>query len=199
MNSDMKLIVGLGNPGKSFSNNRHNIGFMCVSFFAKAQGIFFDKKRGYARIGEGKIYDFPIIIARPQTYMNTSGKAVSALLKKFKLGTDDLVVIHDDLDLPLGRIRIRKGGSAGGHKGIQSIIGDIGTSEFVRVRIGIGRPPGIEGREYEKEIVDYVLSDFTILERPIVEEMIPRVSDALSCLLSNGLAKAMNKYNSAST
>ena len=118
----MKLIVGLGNPGRGYANNRHNMGFMCLNYFARTQGIQFDKKQGKARIGTGEVAGNKVVLARPQTYMNQSGQSVSRLVKKFNISLDDLLVIHDDLDLPLGKIRIRQGGSSGGHKGIESII-----------------------------------------------------------------------------
>ncbi|MDO8716272.1 MAG: aminoacyl-tRNA hydrolase, partial [Dehalococcoidales bacterium] len=138
----MKLVVGLGNPGQGYSNNRHNLGFMCVSHFAKEHSIAFDKKQGQARIGTGEIGGETVVVARPDTYMNQSGQAVSRLVKKFSVSLDDLIIIHDDLDLPVGRIRIRQGGSAGGHRGIESIINSLGGKEFLRVRVGIGRPAG---------------------------------------------------------
>ena len=118
----MKLIVGLGNPGRGYANNRHNVGFVCLNHFAKTQGIRFDKKQGKARIGIGEVAGSKVVLARPQTYMNLSGQSVSRLIKKFNINLDDLLVIHDDLDLPLGKIRIRYGSSSGGHKGIDSII-----------------------------------------------------------------------------
>ena len=138
----MKLIVGLGNPGLFYSNNRHNIGFMCVNYFAKQHRISLDKKKGNARIGTGEINGEDVVLARPQTFMNASGDAVCYLVERFKINPDNLIVIHDDIDLPLGRIRIRQGGSAGGHNGIKSIIGCLETQDFIRVKIGIGQPRG---------------------------------------------------------
>ena len=192
----MKLIVGLGNPGREHANNRHNLGFMCLKHFARTQGIRFDKKQGLARIGAGKAAGSEVILARPQTYMNSSGQSVSLLVKKFNLALDDLLVIHDDLDLPLGKIRIRHGGSSGGHKGIDSIITSLGSQDFSRIRVGIGRPL-IEGTTEisEADIIAYVLSDFTPDEKQTITQVIPRVSEAILCLLTEGLAAAMNKYN----
>jgi len=193
----MKLIIGLGNPGQIYAHNRHNIGFMCVSHFAKTQGIRFDKKQGQARIGSGEIAGSKLIVARPQTYMNLSGESVNRLVKKFSISPDDFVVIHDDLDLPLGKIRIRHGSSSGGHKGIDSIIAHLGSQDFLRIRVGIGRPDTAEGfsEAKETEVIDYVLSDFTPEEREIITQVIPRVSEAILCLLTEGLTTAMNKYN----
>jgi len=193
----MKLVIGLGNPGRIYAHNRHNIGFMCVNYFAKTQGIRFDKKQGQARIGAGEAIDNKVVLARPQTYMNLSGESVERLVRKFAINLNDLLVIHDDLDLPTGKIRIRHGGSAGGHKGIDSIIACLGSQDFNRIRVGIGRPAAIEGyaEDKENEIIDYVLSDFTPEEKKIITQVIPEVSQAILCLLSEGLTTAMNKYN----
>ncbi len=186
----MKLIVGLGNPGQGYTNNRHNLGFICLNHFARAHGIQFDKKQAKARIGLGEVAGEKLVVARPQTYMNQSGQAVSLLVKKYSISLDDLVVIHDDLDLPPGKIRLRQGGSAGGHRGVESIIAELGSRDFLRIRVGIGRPP----TEVE-DIIDYVLSDFTPAERQILIQTIPTVSEAISCLLTAGITVAMNKYN----
>ncbi|HUU64728.1 MAG TPA: aminoacyl-tRNA hydrolase [Dehalococcoidales bacterium] len=193
----MKLIVGLGNPGRIYARNRHNIGFMCLNHFAKTQGIRLAEKQGQARTGIGEVADNKLLVARPQTGMNLSGQSVSRLVKRFKISLDDLLVIHDDLDLPLGKIRISQGSSSGGHKGINSIITHLGSTDFLRIRVGIGRPAIFEGsaRDKEAEIIDYVLSDFTSEERKTITQVIPKVSDAILCLLSEGLTAAMNKYN----
>jgi len=189
----MKLIVGLGNPGRGYAHNRHNIGFTCLNHFARSHGITFDKKQAQARTGSGEVAGNRIIIAKPQTYMNLSGQSVSLLVKKFNIDLDNLVVIHDDLDLPLGRIRIRQGSSSGGHKGIASIISHLGSQDFLRIRIGIGRPSITEISE--GDIVAYVLSDFTPEEEQVISQLIPKVSEAILSLLTEGLTTAMNKYN----
>ena len=193
----MKLIVGLGNPGRIYAHNRHNIGFMCLNHFAKTQGIRFDKKQGQARTGTGEVADNKTVLARPQTGMNLSGQSVSRLVKRFNISLNDLLVIHDDLDLPLGKIRIRHGRSSGGHKGIDSIITHLRSQDFSRISVGIGRPSTVEGstEDKEAEIVAYVLSDFTPDEKKIITQLIPKVSEAILCLLSEGLTTAMNKYN----
>ncbi|OGO37091.1 MAG: aminoacyl-tRNA hydrolase [Chloroflexi bacterium RBG_16_57_8] len=192
----MKLIVGLGNPGQTYANDRHNVGFMCINHFAKANRIPLDMKKGNARIGMGEVDGIPLVLARPQTYMNASGEAVRALLKKLKVNTEDLIVIHDDLDLPLGRIRVRKGGSSGGHNGIQSIIRETGSADFIRVRIGIGRPARAEdAMRRGKDVIDYVLTDFTPEERRTIDEALPKATEALHCLISEGLVAAMNRHN----
>lgn len=193
----MKLIIGLGNPGRIYAHNRHNIGFMCLNHFAKTQGIHFDKKQGLARTGVGEAAGNELIVARPQTHMNLSGQSVSRLVKKFKISLDDLIVIHDDLDLPLGKIRITQGSSSGGHKGVDSIITHLGSPDFLRIRVGIGRPPIVESsaKDKEAEIIGYVLSDFTSEEKKTMTQVISKVSDAILCLLSEGVTTAMNKYN----
>ena len=193
----MKLIVGLGNPRREYANNRHNIGFTCLKHFAKTQGIRLDKKQGQARIGTGEIAGSDVVVARPQTYMNQSGQSVNRLIKIFNINPDDLLVIHDDLDLPSGTIRIRRGGSSGGHKGINSIIADLDRQDFIRIRVGIGRPTTFEDDTQNKEdvIIAYVLSDFTPEEKQVITKLIPRVSEAIYCLLTDGLTATMNKYN----
>lgn len=189
----MKLIVGLGNPGREYAANRHNVGFMCLNHFAKQHGIEFSKKQGKSRIGTGEIAGQEVILARPQTYMNASGDAVAYFFERFLLTPDDLTVIHDDLDLPLGKIRIRRGGRSAGHKGIASIIERVGSPAFIRVRVGIGRPG--DSATTEGEVVNFVLGDFTEADKKIIVPVITRVSEALLCLLIEGLEPAMNKFN----
>ncbi len=193
----MKLIVGLGNPGRGYANNRHNVGFVCLNHFARTQDIRFDKKQGRARIGLGEVAGNEVVLAKPQTYMNRSGQSVSLLVKKFNVSLNNLLVIHDDLDLPLGKIRIRQGGSAGGHKGVSSIIIELGSQNFIRIRVGIGRPVKNGGfTEFsEDEIINYVLSDFTPDEKQTITQVIPTVSEAILCLLTEGPVAAMNRYN----
>ena len=193
----MKLIVGLGNPGSVYAHNRHNIGFMCLNHFARTQGIRFDKKQCQSRTGLGEIAGDEIILARPQTGMNLSGQSVSLLVNKFDINPDDLLVIHDDLDIPLGKIRIRHGASSGGHRGIDSIITRMGSRDFTRIRVGIGRPIAIAGFGEDKEsaVIAYVLSEFTPEERKTSTQVIATVGEAILCLLDEGLTAAMNKYN----
>jgi PTH1 family peptidyl-tRNA hydrolase len=193
----MKLIVGLGNPGFLYARNRHNVGFMCVSQIAKKYRIRFDRKQGQARTGIGQIAGYRAVLARPQTYMNASGESVSALMRKLNVAPADLIVIHDDLDLPVGKIRLRLGGSSGGHKGIDSIIARTGTRDFYRVRVGIGRPDTADSSPAAREeaVINYVLADFTPEEIKIIEKTLPSVSEAVACLLSEGLEAAMNRFN----
>ena len=193
----MKLIVGLGNPGRVYANNRHNIGFMCASHFARIQGIRFDKKQSQARIGTGEVAGSKVVVAKPQTHMNLIGESVSRLLKKFDINPNELLVIHDDLDLPLDKIRISQGGGSGGHKGIDSIISYMENQEFPRIRVGIGRPAISESsaKEKEAEIIEHVLSDFTHDEKKAIAQVVSKVGEAILCFLKEGLLAAMNKYN----
>ena len=193
----MKLIIGLGNPGRNYASNRHNVGFICLSYFAKKYGILFDKKQGKARIGTGEVAGNRVVLAKPQTYMNLSGESVSRLIKNFNINPDDLLVIHDDLDLPLGKIRIRHGGSSGGHKGINSIANELGSQDFTRLRVGIGRPAENDDtiESNDNKIITYVLGDFTPDEKQVITHVIPRVVEAIYCLLTEGLTVAMNRYN----
>ena len=193
----MKLIVGLGNPGLFYANNRHNIGYMCIRRFARDHKIHLNKKQGLARVGRGVINGEEMILARPQTFMNESGEAVSRLVKRYKIEPADLIVIHDDLDLPVGKIRLRQGRGSGGHKGIESIVAQLGKGDFYRVRVGIGRPDIPEGLDIDKErvVIDYVLSSFTRDEKKIMKKVIPEVSQAVLCLLTEGIEAAMNQYN----
>ncbi|MFC1938564.1 aminoacyl-tRNA hydrolase [Chloroflexota bacterium] len=192
----MKLIVGLGNPGRGYAHNRHNIGFMCLSHFARKQGIRFDRKRGIARIGVGEVMGEGVILAKPQTFMNLSGQSVSQLLRGFEIALSDLLVVYDDLDLPLGKIRLRRGGGSGGHKGVDSIISSLRSQNFLRLRVGIGRPTS-DGNQGEgaENVVSYVLSDFTPAEKQTITQAIPRVSEAMLYLLVEGLLPAMDMYN----
>jgi len=189
----MKLIVGLGNPGRSYARNRHNVGFICLHHFARTQGIKFDKKKGLARIGTGKVAGNELVLARPQTFMNNSGNSLSRLVKKFNIDLNDIMVIHDDLDLPPAKIRLSHGSGSGGHKGIDSIIQELGSQDFIRVRVGIGRPDKPEISE--DDIIAYVLSDFTPDEKKAIDKIIPRVGEAILCLLTDGLTPAMNRFN----
>jgi len=190
----MKLIVGLGNPGKEYFYNRHNIGFLCLNELARTHRIELDRKQGKARVGLGTVAGTEVVLAKPQTYMNLSGDSALLLLDKYRLTPGDLIVIHDDLDLPLGKIRIRRGSGPAGHNGIKSIIARLGTNEFTRIRIGISRPP-LEGEIKEESIVDYVLGDFSPADRPVIEDVMKRAGDAVVCLITRGLIQAMNDFN----
>ncbi|MFN2132899.1 MAG: aminoacyl-tRNA hydrolase [Anaerolineae bacterium] len=185
------LIVGLGNPGREYAGNRHNVGFDCVDLLAEKHGIALSKSQHKARLGTGQVAGRRAILAEPQTYVNSSGEAVGAVARYYKVAPEDVLVIYDDLDLPQGTIRLRPGGSSGGHNGIKSIIEHLGTQAFPRVRIGIGRPPG------RMEPKDYVLQDFSAAEREGMAEVYDRVVDAVETFIREGIREAMNRYNAS--
>jgi PTH1 family peptidyl-tRNA hydrolase len=191
----MTLIVGLGNPGKTYSRNRHNVGFQCLNYFARLRSIRLDRRQCQARVGIGKVSGEKLVLARPGTFMNLSGKSVACLVRKHKIPLSDLLVIYDDLDLPLGKIRLRQNGSSGGHKGMNSIISALGSEDFPRIRVGIGRPQAEKQSMSEDAIVNYVLSDFSRQEEAIVKPVTAKVAEAIDCFLTQGITAAMNKFN----
>jgi len=191
----MTLIVGLGNPGKRYTRNRHNVGFQCLNYFARLHSIHFYHRQCQARVGIGKVSGEKSVLARPGTFMNLSGKSVACLVHKHHIPLGDLLVIYDDLDLPLGKIRLRQSGSSGGHKGMNSIISALGSEDFPRIRVGIGRPQ-VEGQSIDEDAtVNYVLSDFSTKEEAIIKPVIATVSEAIDCFLTEGMKAAMNKFN----
>jgi PTH1 family peptidyl-tRNA hydrolase len=170
---------------------------MCVDRFAQDNSLSFTRSSSRAKIVESRITGHDIVLAKPQTFMNDSGSSMGGLVRKFKVKFENLIIIHDDLDLPLGRIRIRLGGSSAGHKGINSIVQHIGNQEFIRVRIGIGRPNGQEtAQNGDDEVISHVLGDFTAEEKELMQQVIPCVSEVIQTLLNASLTEAMNKYNS---
>ena len=185
---NIKLIVGLGNPGVRYANSRHNIGFMIVERFARAHELEFARKRFNAQIAEGSVGEQRVLIAKPQTFMNASGDAVGKLFAFYKVAPHDLLVIYDDLDLPLGKMRLRSRGSSGGHHGMESIIARVGKSDFPRLRVGIGRPdPDAD--------IDHVLGSFDADDRAVMDETFARAVDAIDAWLADGITVAMNKFN----
>jgi len=186
----MWLIVGLGNPGERYARTRHNIGFRSVETLAERHGLTFRQQRANSQLAEGIIHGQRVVLVKPQTYMNLSGQAVSALRNWYKIDpARELLVIYDDLDLPFARVRIRERGSAGTHNGMRSIVAQLGTTEFPRLRIGIGQP-------LEKmDAADYVLSRFTPEEEAVLPDVLARVADAVEVVLRDGLITAMNRYN----
>ncbi|MFC1945771.1 aminoacyl-tRNA hydrolase [Chloroflexota bacterium] len=193
----MRLIVGLGNPGREYAGNRHNIGFMCVSKLGKLLKISFNRKQCLARIGTGYSGSIPVVLARPQTFMNNSGESVARLCHRYGVKPEDVIVIHDEIDLPLATLRIRRGGGSGGNKGIASIIDHLGTRDFIRVRVGIGRPPGTEDARPDKDsrVIRFVLSNFSPSEQAVISEAIPQACRAAISIITDGLESAMNEYN----
>lgn len=195
------LIVGLGNPGRKYRENRHNIGFMLVdrlalkleARFTRLQSKSLVSSAIYKRVGAVRstcsAHGNKIILAKPQTYMNLSGQSVQGLVRFYKLPLTNLLVVHDDLDLPPGTIRIRPDGGSAGQKGMASIIERLGTDEFPRLRLGIGRPPG------QMQAPDYVLQNFPVGEMALISETLNRAADAALTFVTEGLDAAMNKYN----
>jgi PTH1 family peptidyl-tRNA hydrolase len=191
----MKLIVGLGNPGKAYAHNRHNVGFQCLNYFARLYSVRFDRRQCQARVSLAKIRDEKLVLAKPGTFVNLSGKSVASLVHKHNIPLSDLLVIYDDLDLPLGKIRLRQSGGSGGHKGMNSIISALDSEDFPRIRVGIGRPQAEEQSTSEDAIVNYVLSDFSPQEEAIIKPVIANVSEAINCFLTQGIEAAMSKFN----
>lgn len=187
--TDTFLIVGLGNPGREYRENRHNIGFMLIDRLAVKLNARFSRLQSKALVANAMNNERKIILAKPQTFMNLSGQSVQGLVRFYKLPLTNLLVAHDDLDLPPGTIRIRPGGGSPGQLGVTSIIERLGTQEFPRLRLGIGRPPG------RMEAPDYVLRDFSDGEMVVISETLNRAADAALTFVTEGLDAAMNKYN----
>lgn len=187
------VVVGLGNPGPSYRNTRHNIGFMAVDGLAVRLGTVVATKDSRALVGRARVpgEPFDVVLAKPQTFMNLSGRSVAPLLRKHNLGPEDLWVMHDDIDLPFGRLRIRRGGGAGGHNGVSSIIQDIGDRDFVRIRLGVGRPD-------PDEAVEYVLDSFPNDERERLAGFLDLAVEAVVAGLVEGLHTCMNRFNGKS-
>ena len=185
----MKIIVGLGNPGRKYERTRHNAGFMAIDKLAGLLRVELTQEKHHALIGKARMGPEEAILAKPQTYMNESGRAVGAILRSAYAEASDLIVLHDELDLALGTVRVKTGGGHGGHNGLRSIIENLGTADFIRVRIGIGRPePGIDP-------ADYVLSPFLGEERQAVPEIMARAAEAARVIVVEGPARAMNIIN----
>jgi len=189
LNKENTLIVGLGNPGLAYRHNRHNVGFMVVDTLADKLEIPLKRVKFKAQIGNGKLGDIPIIIAKPLTFMNNSGEAVAPLVRYFKVPLERLLVIHDDMDLPLGTLRMRPSGGSAGHNGMLSIFDKLGTNAIPRLRVGIGRPPG------RMDPADYVLQDFSRSEEELLNMVITQACEAALAFITTGLEKAMNTYN----
>jgi PTH1 family peptidyl-tRNA hydrolase len=187
----VKLLVGLGNPGRRYEGTRHNLGFLIIDQIARQLQISVQKKLCDTLVGEGSRDGEQVLLIKPQTYMNRSGQSVKCLLDHLGVTAEDLVVIHDDLDLAFGRIRIRPSGGAGGHRGILSIMETLTGGQFYRVRVGIGRPPA------EVVAVDFVLERFTPQEADQLSQVVSRAAEAVDCLLREGGLRAMEQFNRA--
>lgn len=189
----VKMIAGLGNPGPDYARNRHNIGFQCVDLLARRHAIDLSRMQQRARLGSGWITRGPqrvkVLVVKPLTFMNASGQAVGPLAKYYQIEPQDLLVVHDDLDLASGMLRLRANGSSGGQNGIKSIIERLGSQDFHRARVGIGRPPG------RMDPADYVLQDFSAAEEEVFTPLRQTICDAIECWLFEGIEAAMNRYN----
>ena len=184
----MKIVVGLGNPGQEYSATRHNVGFMVIDELACRWGIDVWKNRKEALVAEYRC-EQPILLVKPQTYMNLSGIAVGELARWYKVAVEDIIVVFDDMDLPTGRLRLRMKGGSGGHRGIESLLTHLDQDSFPRVRVGIGRPPS------GWQVVDYVLSRFTAEEQPLLAAAIDNAAEAVESIIKQGMNKAMNLHN----
>lgn len=194
MADDTYLVVGLGNPGPSYADNRHNIGFLVADLLAERVGGRFKAHKGRAQLVEGRLGGFGghrVAIAKPMTYMNLSGGPVSSVRDFFKIPPDRIVVIHDELDIPFGALRLKSGGGDNGHNGLRSVTQSLGTRDYLRVRFGIGRPPG------RQDPADFVLRDFSPAERKELPFLIDRAADAVESLLLGDLAAAQNTYHAS--
>lgn len=186
--AEKALIVGLGNPGRGYSGNRHNIGFMLIDRLAAENGISLGRLQNKALVGTGQIAGRPVVLAKPQTFMNLSGVAVAPLARFYKIEPADLLVAYDEIDLPLGTLRLRENGSSGGHNGMKSVIQYLGE-DFPRVRLGVGRPPG------RMDAAAHVLQDFETGEKAIVDTLLDRAVQAVETFLQQGIILAMSRFN----
>jgi len=197
----VKLIIGLGNPGIEYQFTPHNAGFLALDRIAERCGVVLANRRSRALTAEARLAGQEVLLAKPETFMNLSGLSVAALVQEFEIPipsaspTPDLIVIYDELDLPLGTIRIRERGSANGHNGVKSISGALGTEEWLRIRIGVGKPALADGREVKAGGSDYLLSPMRKQELAVLDEVLDRVSSAVEAILARGVSAAMNEFN----
>jgi peptidyl-tRNA hydrolase, PTH1 family len=187
--TDRWLVIGLGNPGREYERSRHNVGFLVVDELARRHGARVAERAAKSLTGRVRVADLEVVLAKPQTMMNLSGLAARALRAKYGVPLERMLVIHDELDLPFGRLRIRKGGSSAGNHGLDSLIESSGSKEFIRFRVGIGRPSG--------NGVDYVLGPFTAGEGAQLPEIVGRVAEAVAFTIEHGLDRAMTEFNRA--
>jgi PTH1 family peptidyl-tRNA hydrolase len=191
----VKLIVGLGNPGIEYQFTPHNAGFLAVDRIAEECGVMLTNRRGRALTARAKLAGRDVLLAKPETFMNLSGLSVAALIQEFEILPEDMIVLYDELALPLGTIRIRERGSANGHNGVKSISGVLGTEEWLRIRIGVGKPALADGREIKAGGKDYLLSPFRKQELAVLDEVLDRARGAVEMVLTHGVGAAMNEFN----
>ena len=189
MADDVWLVVGLGNPGPSYAGNRHNAGFLVLDLLADRSGGRFKAHKGRADVVEGRLAGERAVLAKPKTYMNLSGGPTASLRDFFKVPTERIVVVHDELDIPYGALRLKRGGGDNGHNGLRSITSALGSKEYLRVRFGVGRPPG------RQDPADYVLKDFAAAERKDLGFHVDRAADAVEALLTGPLEAAQNTFH----
>lgn len=185
----MKLVVGLGNPGSRYERTRHNVGFDVVGYLASGHSVSMKDKRFKAKLGKGNVAGESVILACPQTWMNLSGDSVGPMMGYYKLNRDDVIVVHDDLDLPFGVVRVKQGGGHGGHNGLRDLTRKMGGPEFSRVRVGIGRPEG------PMDSADWVLARWTPDQGKAVPSIVERAAECVEAVLRDGVGRAMNRFN----
>lgn len=183
----MIIIVGLGNPGREYNNTRHNIGFEAINYIADKYNIDIDREKFKGVYGEGVIDGQKVILLKPTTYMNLSGESVRAIMDFYKLTQDEIIILYDDISLPVGRLRIRDKGSAGGHNGIKSIISNLGTDKFSRIKIGVGESKG--------DLVKHVLGQFSKKDSEVLQDVLSTVVSATETIIESDIKEAMNKFN----
>ncbi|HZH15864.1 MAG TPA: aminoacyl-tRNA hydrolase [Archangium sp.] len=188
----MKLICGLGNPGREYERHRHNIGFMVVEALLSRARAELNHEKFQARVGQGSLGGEKVLFLEPQTYMNLSGRSVAEAARFYKVAVEDILVIHDELDMPFGRLQLKAGGGSGGHNGLKSTVSSLGADSFIRLRFGIGKPQGPNAKD---RVADYVLSNFDDAERRQLDDLIALAADAADTWVRDGLATAMNRYN----
>jgi PTH1 family peptidyl-tRNA hydrolase len=183
------VIAGLGNPGEDYSRSRHNAGFRVIDRIAKSKGVEFDRRKFKGLIAETEVGGAPALLVKPQTYYNGSGECVASVLGYFKVPPSRLIVVHDEMDLEAGRLRLKQGGSDAGNRGVRSVAETLGNQDFIRVRIGLGRPPAAQ------EGKDYLLETMSAAARATLEDSIQRAADAVESIITDGLERAMGRFN----
>jgi PTH1 family peptidyl-tRNA hydrolase len=189
MAEDLWLVVGLGNPGPRYAGNRHNVGFFVVDLLAERMGARFKAHKGRADLADGRLAGQRVLLAKPSSYMNESGGPVASLRDFFKVPVERIVVVHDELDVPFASLRLKRGGGDNGHNGLRSVTRSLGSKEYLRVRFGVGRPPG------RQDPADFVLTDFSAAERKELPFLVDRAADAVEALLAGSLEAAQNTFH----
>ena len=184
------LVVGLGNPGARYESTRHNMGFLALDRLAEREKLRFNKLRFKAWTAEWKLGEDKVLVMKPQTYMNLSGESVGAAARFYKIPADHILVVSDDISLPVGKLRLRSAGSAGGHNGLKNIIQHLGTDQFPRIRVGVGEKP-----HPDYDLADWVLGKFTGEDKKAIDAAVKKAADAIECILKDGLDKGMNRFN----